>query len=604
MEDTFYTRPSVPGGSNVRDQGGGENRIGAESAKNPRKRPGYQRRQLMHIASCNVQTLSEAKPLEMEEEPNNIKCDIVGVSEVKRRGKDQITLRSGHKFPFKGEEDSPYGGVDFFVHKKHISNLEKIECVAQSYVFDKEIEDFYESVRISLQTTQTHFAVIIGDFDAKQGFKQDNAETALGNFGYGERNERGERLLDFLHQEDVFPINSFFKKMIRAKKCFNVKKERTEIILKNKSKEWKSPERIAECQQVVTRNFEAQDYMEETDIEEMNKNIVNAIKEAEKECYTVFKNRNNKFSLNTRNLLDERRKLKQKYDKNFALLKHINKEIQLDVGSTVPRCMEKNERDLRSAVDTRWLTDDDDDDDDDDDNDDDDDSGKVNNEKIKYALPRPQTWTLGAHRGLSRTGPPRKGFSQNPNPNPNNNNKTTKTTTSTPTLPPQQHQRYYYTHTLSVGAPTTSRIQLALEWEKVNDNNRDVIIKREKDFLIKTHEKSKTTQPLQLLIERGLLTSYKMLHSNTTTTQVTNRPISPSYSVMATRVDLEISDEQTTNAHSRYMWPVWPVQLPDHIKRYHVRSLSQLSVQHVMLRTMQHGACDALRGRLANRRHS
>ncbi|KAH1028707.1 hypothetical protein HUJ05_002038 [Dendroctonus ponderosae] len=59
---------------------------------------------------------SEAKLLEMEEELNNIKWNIVDVREVKRRGEDQITLRYGHKFHFKGEEDSSYGG--FFVHKK------------------------------------------------------------------------------------------------------------------------------------------------------------------------------------------------------------------------------------------------------------------------------------------------------------------------------------------------------------------------------------------------------------------------------------------------------------------------------------------------------
>ncbi|KAH1019388.1 hypothetical protein HUJ04_009214 [Dendroctonus ponderosae] len=204
--------------------------VRAEGAKNTRKRPGHQGRQLMHIASYNVQTLSsEAKLLEMEEELNNIKWDIVGVSEVKRRGEDQITLRSGYSFHFKEEEDSSYGGVGFFVHKKHIPNLEKIKCVSSRAPTTKysgeEIEDFYESVRTALHATQTHFAVIIGDFDATQGFKQDNAETALGNFGYGERNERGERLLDFLHQEDVFAIKLFEKEPPTQKDTDEPKRE-------------------------------------------------------------------------------------------------------------------------------------------------------------------------------------------------------------------------------------------------------------------------------------------------------------------------------------------------------------------------------------------
>ncbi|XP_048523560.1 uncharacterized protein LOC109543862 isoform X1 [Dendroctonus ponderosae] len=175
-------------------------------------------------------------------------------------------------------------------------------------------------------------------------------------------------------------------------------------------------------------------------------------------------------------------------------------------------------------------------------------SARVNSEKTKSALPRPQTWTLGAHRSLSWSGP-QKGFFLKPK-----SKKEVENRSLTPPhqqhqlqqpknqlfLPPQeqqqqkQHQLQHCNHnntnattihTLSVEAPiTTSRIQLAPEWEKVND--------------------TKTTQALQLLIEWGLITSYKMLHSNTTTTpQVTNRPISPSYLVVATGVDLEISDE-------------------------------------------------------------
>uniref|UniRef100_A0AAR5PXW6 Endonuclease/exonuclease/phosphatase domain-containing protein n=1 Tax=Dendroctonus ponderosae TaxID=77166 RepID=A0AAR5PXW6_DENPD len=173
-----------------------------------RKRPGHKGRQLMHIASYNVQTLSsEANILEIEVELNDIKWDIVGVSEVKRRGEDQITLRSGHTFHFKGEEDSS-GGVGFFVHKKHIPNLKKIECVSPRDI-----------------------AVL--------------SEISVGSD----------------------------HRMIRAKTCFNVKRKKTKMILTNKSKEWKSPETITEYQQVVTRILEAQEYMEETDIEEMNNNI-------------------------------------------------------------------------------------------------------------------------------------------------------------------------------------------------------------------------------------------------------------------------------------------------------------------------------------------
>lgn len=45
------------------------------------------------------------------------------------------------------------------------------------------------------------------------GPKQDTSETALGKFGYGERNERGSRLLlNYLQQHGSYAMNSFFGK--------------------------------------------------------------------------------------------------------------------------------------------------------------------------------------------------------------------------------------------------------------------------------------------------------------------------------------------------------------------------------------------------------
>lgn len=55
-------------------------------------------------------------------------------------------------------------------------------------------------------------------------------------------------------------------------------------------------------QQFVSLNMTAEEYMEEMDIEEINRNIVNSMKEAEKQQCTVFINKNNKFGQNIRNL--------------------------------------------------------------------------------------------------------------------------------------------------------------------------------------------------------------------------------------------------------------------------------------------------------------
>ncbi|KAL0832072.1 hypothetical protein ABMA28_001561 [Loxostege sticticalis] len=51
----------------------------------------------------------------------------------------------------------------------------------------------------------------MGDFNAKLG-KRGDGELKVGEFGYGQRNSRGQRLAEFLEKEDLFMMNSFFRK--------------------------------------------------------------------------------------------------------------------------------------------------------------------------------------------------------------------------------------------------------------------------------------------------------------------------------------------------------------------------------------------------------
>ncbi|KAL0868886.1 hypothetical protein ABMA27_007226 [Loxostege sticticalis] len=51
----------------------------------------------------------------------------------------------------------------------------------------------------------------MGDFNAKLG-RQRDGELRVGEFGYGQRNSKGQRLAEFLGKEDLFMMNSFFQK--------------------------------------------------------------------------------------------------------------------------------------------------------------------------------------------------------------------------------------------------------------------------------------------------------------------------------------------------------------------------------------------------------
>lgn len=93
--------------------------------------------------------------------------------------------------------------------------------------------------------------------------------------------------------------------------------------------------------------------------------------------------------------------------------------------------------------------------------------------------------------------------------------------------------------------PSLTRVQLALKWEEIKPDSKDIIIKQESNFLIKTNDEYNTTKTLNSLQQQKTITSFKAYTPKTTlpTQANTQRPFTPSYSVVATGVDLDITDE-------------------------------------------------------------
>lgn len=59
-----------------------------------------------------------------------------------------------------------------------------------------------------MQQDKTNYTTLMGDFNIKLGFKEDDSEFAMGPFGYGERNNRGKTLLNFLLHYKLFELIS------------------------------------------------------------------------------------------------------------------------------------------------------------------------------------------------------------------------------------------------------------------------------------------------------------------------------------------------------------------------------------------------------------
>ena len=82
---------------------------------------------------------------------------------------------------------------------------------------DEEVETFYEDVEKAMVENRTHYQFIVGDFNAKLGKREEESETSIGNFSFDQRNERGDTLLNFLQQHNLFASNSFFSGKIQRK---------------------------------------------------------------------------------------------------------------------------------------------------------------------------------------------------------------------------------------------------------------------------------------------------------------------------------------------------------------------------------------------------
>uniref|UniRef100_A0A8D9E7D4 Craniofacial development protein 2 n=1 Tax=Cacopsylla melanoneura TaxID=428564 RepID=A0A8D9E7D4_9HEMI len=147
-------------------------------------------------------------------------------------GEECIHLKSGHILYFKGDREGLWG-TGFLVNKKWknavkmfksnsdriVQTLIKIGSVhirvIQVYAptsdsSEEEIERFYnklqDTVNEKYENTRTY---LIGDWNCKVGYRK-YGEREMGAYGYGKRNDRGERFLEFVSENEMFVINSFF----------------------------------------------------------------------------------------------------------------------------------------------------------------------------------------------------------------------------------------------------------------------------------------------------------------------------------------------------------------------------------------------------------
>lgn len=342
---------------------------------------------------------SEEKIIELQEELQNIKWDVIGISEVRRKGEGQLTLRSGHLFYYVGAEDTAVGGVGFLIHRKLTKNIVEIKSrniriasvtiklnkrynlkIIQAYAptcshSNEEVDIFYEDIANEMSDSKTQYTMIIGDFNAKIGVKEDEEELPMGCHGIGTRNERGARLLQFALEQNLYIMNTFFKKppnrkwtwaspdgvtrneidyilsnrketvqdvsvlnkfsvgsdhrAVRGKVVINVKRERARLVTKKRQRKWTPPENLSEYTKYVDNSLQN---LESTDLEKINEQIVNSLRGAVERFCSKKNEASDKLSQSTKELMKKRRSIEQKNTAEYRQIsKEISKQIRKDV---------------------------------------------------------------------------------------------------------------------------------------------------------------------------------------------------------------------------------------------------------------------------------
>lgn len=192
---------------------------------------------ILTAATWNVRTLVDLDRLEeVIQDMENLKIGILGLSEMRWKGSGDSMSVQGYKIIYSGG-DKHEKGVGFIIGPEKaravkgywaISDriiLVKIRATPVDINFiqvyaptstssEEDIEDFYSGLDDVVRQCKHHeVLIVIGHFNAKVG----NMETygVTGKFGLGERNVRGEKLVEWAEVNNLVVGNTLFKQHTR-----------------------------------------------------------------------------------------------------------------------------------------------------------------------------------------------------------------------------------------------------------------------------------------------------------------------------------------------------------------------------------------------------
>ncbi|KAI8428464.1 hypothetical protein MSG28_007275 [Choristoneura fumiferana] len=187
----------------------------------------------LKICTYNVRSLStRERLLELNNAIENIDWDIIGLAEVRKMGHN-IEEHENFILCYIGETAGLHG-VGFMIKKAFKNNIvnftgisERVAIlklkfgnmpltIIQTYAptensSEEEIVKFYNDLKTAHELSDKKF-LVVGDFNAKIGYPKPEENMIMGKYGYGNRNGRGERLIQYASEYKLSIMNTFFKK--------------------------------------------------------------------------------------------------------------------------------------------------------------------------------------------------------------------------------------------------------------------------------------------------------------------------------------------------------------------------------------------------------
>ena len=181
----------------------------------------------LKIGTWNVRTLYQAGKLDNAiYEMNKMKLDILGIAD---NGKIR---RDTHTVIYSGGQEHKYGVgimmkngiakamIGYWAISNRVLmmklqgkpfNISLIQAYAPTQDYsDEDIEQFYEEIQQAIKyTNSNNVLLVMGDFNAKVGMEA--MEDVVGKFGIGNRNERGDRLIEFCQINNLTISNTWFQ---------------------------------------------------------------------------------------------------------------------------------------------------------------------------------------------------------------------------------------------------------------------------------------------------------------------------------------------------------------------------------------------------------